>query len=167
MKKVLVLLASMMVLYGVAACDSNKQADNNSSNTASNNTATQPNTAASPKAAGAVSKVEVAETEMAIKLTPNTVPQGPVDFVVRNEGKVGHEMVLFKTDVPLDKLPTKGGKLDEGSKSLKKITEVEEDNLKSGANKTVRVPLSKGKYVVICNVGKHFEKGMKAALTVQ
>ncbi|KAM3092986.1 plastocyanin/azurin family copper-binding protein [Phormidesmis sp. 146-35] len=116
----------------------------------------------------ALTKVTVTETEMAIKLSQATVPAGPVEFVVSNKGKIPHEFVLLRTDLPLDKLPTKiGGELDEKNKKLKMIAEVEEGDLKKGATKPLKVVLSKGRYVVICNVGNHFEKGMKAALTVQ
>ncbi|MBW4540079.1 MAG: hypothetical protein KME43_13180 [Myxacorys chilensis ATA2-1-KO14] len=160
--KLLRIAASVILLSSIAACG-NKQANAPSS---------QPN-AAAPQAStapqnAAATTVEVVETEMAIKLSKTTVPQGPVQFVVKNQGKVPHEMVLLKTDLPLDQLPTKNdGKFDEQAKSVKEIIEIEEDELKSGGSKSVSVPLSKGRYVVVCNVGKHFEKGMKTALTVQ
>ena len=121
-----------------------------------------------PVKKSALTKVTVTETEMEIKLSQATVPAGPVEFVVSNKGKIPHEFVILRTDLPLDKLPTKaGGQLDEKNKQLKSIAEIGDNDLKKGATKPLKTVLSKGRYVVICNVGNHFEKGMKAALTVQ
>ncbi|MGV0026137.1 plastocyanin/azurin family copper-binding protein [Phormidesmis priestleyi] len=155
-----VVVAALAV--GTIACNKEQASEPESSPAVS----TAPQSASAKKSA--LTKVTVTETEMAIKLSPTTVPAGPVEFVVSNKGKVPHEFVLLRTDLPLDKLPTKtGGKLDEKNKQLKAIAEVDEDDLKKGATKPLKVILSKGRYVVICNVDNHFEQGMKAALTVQ
>lgn len=159
MKKPTLFVVMAALVVGTIACNKEQASEPESS----------PAVSAAPQSAkkSAPTKVTVTETEMAIKLSPTTVPAGPVQFVVSNKGKVPHEFVLLKTDLPLDKLPTKAGKLDEKNKQLKAIAEVEEDDLKKGATKPLKVVLSKGRYVVICNVGNHFEKGMKAAFTVQ
>jgi uncharacterized cupredoxin-like copper-binding protein len=159
-KKSILLVVAAALAVGTIACNKEQASEPESSPSAAPQSA--------PVKKSALTKVTVTETEMAIKLSQTTVPAGPVEFVVSNKGKVPHEFVLLRTDLPLDKLPTKtGGKLDEKNKQLKAIAEVGEDDLKKGATKPLKVVLSKGRYVVICNVGNHFEEGMKAALTVQ
>lgn len=163
MKKPVSLLVAGILLLGAIACQKQetKEADSPLETSAAPKSTTQP-------VKSTATKVEVAETEMAIKLSQNAVPAGPVEFVVKNQGKIAHEFVVLKTDLPLTQLPTKsGGKLDEESKKVKVIAEVGEDDLKKGATKPLRVVLSKGHYVLVCNVGNHFKAGMKADFTVQ
>ena len=112
-------------------------------------------------------KIDVSETEMAIKLSPPTVPAGPVNFVIHNGGAVPHEFVVFKTNLALNQLPVKDDKLDEDSKSLKNVADTGEQKLNSGESKTLQANLTPGNYVAICNVGNHFRRGMKTTLTVK
>jgi len=104
---------------------------------------------------------------MAIKLTPATVPAGPVDFVIHNDGAVPHEFVVFKTSLALNQLPVKDSKLDEDSKSLQNVADSGAQKLNSGESKTLQANLTPGNYAVICNVADHFRRGMKTTLTVK
>jgi uncharacterized cupredoxin-like copper-binding protein len=104
---------------------------------------------------------------MSIQLSSTTVPAGSVEFVVENQGKMPHEFVVLKNDLKDKKLPLKGDKLDEDAKGLKKIAEIGEDKLKSGATQQLKVNLTPGRYLIVCNVGDHFNKGMKTELTVK
>jgi uncharacterized cupredoxin-like copper-binding protein len=161
-KKSILLVVAAALAVGTIACNKEQASEPENSPAVS----TAPQNATAKKSA--LTRVTVTETEMAIKLSQNTVPAGPVEFVVSNKGNIPHEFVILRTDLPVDKLPTKaGGKLDEKNKQLKAIAEVEEDDLKKGATKPLKTVLSKGRYVVICNIGNHFKEGMKAALTVQ
>jgi uncharacterized cupredoxin-like copper-binding protein len=104
---------------------------------------------------------------MTIQLSSTTVPAGSVEFFIKNDGKVPHEFVVLKNDLKDKKLPLKGSKLDENAKGLKKIAEVKEDKLKSGATETLKVNLTPGRYLIVCNVGDHFKEGMTTELTVK
>ena len=112
-------------------------------------------------------KINVTETEMAIKLSQTTAPAGPIQFVVKNSGAITHEFVVLKASVPDAKLPLKAGKFDEEGQGVKHIAEIGEDDLKSGASKTLTTKLTPGRYVLICNVDGHFKQGMKADFTVK
>ncbi|MFH7026954.1 MAG: sulfocyanin-like copper-binding protein [Heteroscytonema crispum UTEX LB 1556] len=111
-------------------------------------------------------KIQATTKEMEIQLSQSTVPAGNVEFVVTNQGKVEHEFVVIKTDLPLDKLPLKGDRLDE-DKAGKEIGEIDEDELKSGTTKTLSLNLTPGKYLIVCNLPGHFKAGMRTLLTVK
>jgi len=126
--------------------------------------------AASPtnqQPSSSATKINVTETEMAIKVSSATAPTGPIDFVIHNSGKIPHEFVVFKTSVPDNKLPLKGSNLDESGKGIKHIAEIGADQLKSGATKTLNVNLPPGRYVLVCNIPGHFMAGMKTDFTVK
>lgn len=170
MKKTLFGLVTIALIAGLSACGNSDKASNAATTPASSPTtaeASPSSSAATTSSMSSGTKINVSETEMAIALSSKTVPAGPVDFVVKNDGQKGHELVVFKTDLPLDKLPTKDGKLDEDNPSLKNVVDSGEENIKGGEEKVLHATLTPGHYVVICNVGHHFEKGMKAELTVQ
>jgi len=114
-----------------------------------------------------VTKIDVYEKEMSITLSRDTVPAGYVDFVARNDGERAHELVVFKTDVPFDKLPMKGSDLDEKGAGLKNVADTGEENLKSGEVRILHASLDPGSYIVVCNLPGHFKAGMKATLTVK
>lgn len=161
--KIFFLAAVVSLLW---ACGNNTaQTTPSNSPTATNSAQTTP--ANSPSAtSSAATKIQVTATEMKFQLSQSTVPAGTVEFVVTNKGKMPHEMVVIKTDLPLDKLPLKGDKLDE-DKAGQKIGEIEDDELKSGITKTLKVNLTPGKYLIVCNLPGHFKAGMRTFLTVQ
>ncbi len=124
-------------------------------------------TKATSSSTTATTKIDATLKEMTIQLSSATAPAGPVEFVIKNDGKIPHEFVVLKNDLPDKKLPLKGDKLDEEAKGLKNVGEVGEDKLKSGVTQNLKVNLSPGRYLIVCNVGKHFMKGMKTEFTVK
>ncbi len=119
-------------------------------------------------------KVNVILKEWAIEVSVTSVPKGDVQFEVRNTGPdENHELAIVRTDLAPDKLPTKDdGSVDEkagGVDVVKRIQSFETDNT-VGATYT----LDPGKYVLIDNLVidkdgqkvSHYQKGMRAALTV-
>lgn len=155
---------------GCGSQDSTQENTSTSSESASPSVASSPNSTASPSSAAATAtatKIDATLKEMAIELSSNTVPAGPVEFVIKNNGKEPHEFVVLKNDLKGEKLPLKGDKLDEDAKGLKNIGEVEEDKLKSGATQSLKVDLTPGRYLIVCNIEDHFKKGMKIELTVK
>jgi uncharacterized cupredoxin-like copper-binding protein len=183
MKALYKTLINCAFLSLLAACNTNNANQNNTStNTLSNspNTASSPTPAKEPSDSGGLTagssansakatatKINAVEKEMSIQLSSTTVPAGSVEFVVENQGKMPHEFVVLKNDLKDKKLPLKGDKLDEDAKGLKKIAEIGEDKLKSGATQQLKVNLTPGRYLIVCNVGDHFNKGMKTELTVK
>jgi uncharacterized cupredoxin-like copper-binding protein len=95
-------------------------------------------------------------------VTPTSAPAGKVKFAVTNDGTILHEFVVLKTNVAYDKLPVnaKTHKISE-AKSVGEI-----GNVPKGKTKSKTFTLKKGKYVLACNIAKHYEMGMVAAFTV-
>lgn len=149
-------LISLLLCYGCST--------NNTAQQTTTPAANSPALVGSQSASGA-NVIQVTAKEMEFQLSKSTVPAGTVEFRVTNKGRLAHEMVVIKTDLPVDKLPLKGQRLDE-DKAGKKIGEIEDDELKSGATKTLKVNLTPGKYLIVCNLPGHFQAGMKKVLTV-
>ena len=174
--KVKALVKTLMVcaiLSSVAAC-TNKTTQpgspNNSTSAASSpSPASSPSTASSPtlETSAKATKIEVTAKEMVFQLSSTTAPAGLVEFVVKNVGKEAHEFVVLKNDLSNKKLPLKGNSLDEDAKGFKNIGEIGENKLKSGATETLKVNLTPGRYLLVCNLPGHFKAGMKAEFTVK
>ena len=90
------------------------------------------------------------------KLTPKpvSVKAGKVTFTVKNVGKVEHEMVVLKTNVPPGKLPIGAGSRVSENTSVGEVGEVH-----PGQTKKVTLALKPGKYVLICNLAGHYKAG--------
>jgi uncharacterized cupredoxin-like copper-binding protein len=110
-----------------------------------------------------------------IVATPTSVKAGDVAFVVKNGGKIDHEMLVLKTDTAPDHLPivdsgdppapvaTCGDKVDEETSA----GETGNPNLKAGDTRTFVIEkMTAGKYVLVCNLATHYGSGMRAAFTV-
>jgi len=109
--------------------------------------------------------VEVGDTAgttapMTMTVTPASVPAGKVTITVKNSGTVIHEMVILKTDTPYDQLPVVKDTVNEAAS----VGEV--SNIPKGKSKSGTFTLKPGKYVLVCNIKKHYGLGMRAPLTV-
>ena len=98
--------------------------------------------------------------QMTMTVTPTSAPAGKVKFTVTNSGTVIHEFVVLKTKVPFDKLPVTKNRISE-AKSVGEIGDIGKGKTKS---KTFK--LKAGKYVLVCNIAKHYQLGMRAPFTV-
>jgi uncharacterized cupredoxin-like copper-binding protein len=83
--------------------------------------------------------VRVQESEYKIALSTKTVHAGPVTFVVKNAGKVPHNLTI------------QGGKAT--------------PNIDAGGTAKLTVTLKKGSYTLYCSVPGHRQLGMVAKLT--
>jgi uncharacterized cupredoxin-like copper-binding protein len=94
-------------------------------------------------------------------LVPSTrrVAAGRVTFVVRNAGKVEHELVIARTNRPHGALPVKGAVA-----VVKKAAET--GGIAPGATRRLTVRLARGNYVLLCNLPGHYRAGQHAALRV-
>lgn len=163
MKKLISSWAVVALLVGISACQNQETATNPAN--APTGTEAQSPASTTDKAKN---QVTVQTREMAIDVSQKTLPAGETEFVIKNVGKVPHEVIFFKTDLALNQLPTTSdGKLNEDDNRLKELEEVEPDELTNGQVQTVRLNLTPGRYVLVCNIGNHFQQGMKTELTVK
>ena len=109
-------------------------------------------------------QVTASLTDNTIQLSQTTVPSGPVTITIKNTGSVVHTLVVLRTNLSHDKIPfdaTDQAKADERGK-VGGTTE----QLKPGQSTQIKLDLSAGKYVLICNELAHYQIGMHAPLTV-
>ncbi len=107
--------------------------------------------------------VHVTAGEWQFKPSMTKAPAGPVTFLVANQGKVEHELVLLKTDKSAKGLavqPT--GKVDEAAAG-ENVGEVE---VEAGVTGASTFNLAAGHYVFICNLPAHYSQGMFGDFTV-
>jgi uncharacterized cupredoxin-like copper-binding protein len=98
-----------------------------------------------------------------IKLDRAETRSGRATFGITNVGGIEHEFVIFKTNLPVQALPHNGGKVPE--KGIGTVV-TEAGGIKAGATVRLRADLRPGTYALICNLPKHYENGMYAALSV-
>lgn len=110
----------------------------------------------SPQGAGE-QVVDVTLRDFEVIAQPSTVSAGRVTFRIRNEGPSVHELYVVRSDQPPGNLPTvAGGKIKKESTNLV----AEQPPFDPGSTKTLTVNLSPGQYVLLCNVGHHYQAGM-------
>jgi len=119
---------------------------------------------------GGKTTLDVTLQEFSVIPAQDSVSAGDVTFRASNKGPNDvHELVVIKTDLDPDQLPTEAdGSVNEEASGLEGIGEVED--VEVGQTKTFTVNLDPGHYVMICNivdkVGAHYKDGMRTALTV-
>jgi len=121
-------------------------------------------------ACGGPQKIDAALTTYKITMSKNTAKAGDIVFHVHNDATdLKHEFVIFKTDLPIDQLPTNDeGAVDEEGAGVTHIDEVE---VEVGQSADLAVNLQPGNYVLICNINDnnemHYAHGMRVAFTVK
>lgn len=101
--------------------------------------------------------------DYATKLSVATTKAGVVKFGIRNNGAMVHDFDLFKTDLPLDKLPVDGGSAKVKMDGLVK----QMINIAANRSTTVSADLPPGRYLIICNIAGHYQLGMRTELKVE
>ena len=125
----------------------------------------------------AVSLGENGADDMYMRLNQESVPGGPVTFVVTNEGQKEHEFIVIKTDTPAGDFPVAtGGGMTEGEEEMGHPHDIDEEaagevigeveDLAAGATDQLVVTLTTGHYALICNLEGHYTGGMWADLQV-
>lgn len=119
--------------------------------------------------------VTVNLTEYIVSPNPTSVAAGLVTFVADNIGGTTHELIVLRTDLAPDALPTRDdGSVDGEGTGFETIGESDDVPLQQQRQFTAE--LAAGNYVLICNVVQqtatgttiaHYDQGMFAAFTVE
>jgi uncharacterized cupredoxin-like copper-binding protein len=109
----------------------------------------------------AVEVGENSDTDYFMNVDPTSVAAGTVTFTMKNTGTKEHEMVVLKTDTAADKLEVGANDRVSEADSIGEIGETE-----AGKSATATFDLEPGKYVLVCNIEKHYGKHMYSAFTV-
>lgn len=100
------------------------------------------------------------------KITPavTTLSAGEVTFTVENVGATKHEMVVIRTDVAIADMAIEDHETNEEAPGMTPIGEVEDVQI--GESMDLVLTLEAGRYVLLCNLPKHFERGMATEIEV-
>jgi uncharacterized cupredoxin-like copper-binding protein len=99
-----------------------------------------------------------------IETSVESVPAGKVTFTIENTGATEHEMVVIQTDVAIADMAVEGHETNEEASGMNPIGEVED--VQPGESTTLVLTLEPGRYVLLCNLPKHFERGMATEFQV-
>jgi uncharacterized cupredoxin-like copper-binding protein len=156
MRRVMVMV--MTLAFGVGAVAGCGDDDDSDTASTGGGGVTVPAATGTPVSVIAVDKSDTAQS---FTLEPSSVKAGPVTFTFQNTGERQHEMVLLKTDTPFDQLEVGADhKVSEDSS----VGEIPETDAGQTVSKTM--DLEPGNYVLVCNIEKHYEQGMRVAFTV-
>ncbi len=105
-------------------------------------------------------------SEFAIQAERPAVPAGDVTFDLVNTGEDTHEVIVIKSDQDITKLPPSAvkGEVDEAAvgEYIGGWEDIPSAGLASGT-----LSLAPGRYILLCNLTKHYEQGMVATLLVE
>lgn len=162
--KFLLVVVALSLATGAAGCGG----DDESSGSTTNST--------SAEAQGTVVQVQLGEkgAKYFVTVDKATVPAGTTTFQIDNVGSMHHELAIFKTDLPADKLPvTDENKVDEEKGGLlaeavytKPLRGDEDHRIRDGRGVNFTIDLQPGNYVLLCNLEGHYKAGQYVAFTV-
>jgi uncharacterized cupredoxin-like copper-binding protein len=105
------------------------------------------------------------DAKMGVKLGVASVKPGHLVFVVANDAKrTTHELILVKLKSKEEQLALDQAKHRIDEKQIHSLAEIA--NLKPGASGQLKVDVTPGDYLLICNIKGHYEAGMVAPLSV-
>ena len=121
---------------------------------------------------GSGGKIDVRLTDYDVILSSPTAPAGSVRFAIDNTGGFVHELLVVRTDLAINRLPTTAdGRFDEHSPDVRVVASAR--GIAPGAQATITTRLASGGYYLICNrpaeTGDpltHFAHGMLAPFRV-
>jgi uncharacterized cupredoxin-like copper-binding protein len=96
--------------------------------------------------------------EWQVDVDSTVARSGDVTFTIDNDGTVGHEFLIVKTDIPPGEIPTAGDHFPEDAEGIEVIDEIGEFAV--GTTESLTVTLARGSYQLVCNLPEHYENGM-------
>lgn len=86
------------------------------------------------------------------------VSAGPVKFTAANLGTIQHEFVIIATDYPDGAIPLDGDSFGEEAPGISSPGEISE--FAPGNIEETIIPLTPGRYQLVCNLPTHYHHGM-------
>jgi uncharacterized cupredoxin-like copper-binding protein len=159
-------LACLALLLGAIAVGFSAEASARSKDDLRTAQATLAAASAVKPAGSAPTSVAITEHDFALAPSVASAPGGLIDFTVHNLGPSQHELLIFRTDLPPDKLPLgSDGRVDESSDNVPKVFD-SGNNIPVDGTQTFNTALTPGRYVLVCNLPGHYLAGMHVAFVV-
>ena len=102
--------------------------------------------------------------EWSVTVDAGSAMAGEVNFTVANQGSIGHEFLVVKTDIEVGKIPLDGDHFPEPADGLEVIDEIGE--FPKGTTESLTLMLEPGKYQLVCNLPGHYAAGMHVGFEV-
>jgi hypothetical protein len=110
--------------------------------------------------------LHIDERDFALHLPTTNLPAGTYVFVDTNHGPSAHELVMWKTNDPADRLPLlPNRRVNEDSPALSSVLD-SGTSLDPGQTRLLTATLAPGHYVIACNLPGHFISGMHLDVVV-
>lgn len=106
--------------------------------------------------------IDVQISREKISLDYDTVDAGPVSLDIHNGSNQPLDVVLLKTDLPADQIPTKSGHIDVTNAAVKPVAHLVTSPMPAGGDETLVRTLEPGQYVLFA-----YEPGKIAAAITQ
>lgn len=107
--------------------------------------------------------ISIELSEFAIKAGTTSAPAGTVNFAAKNVGANNHELVIVRSSAAPGSLALNAANgVDEAQVQIVRRM----DRIAGGASGTLSADLTAGTYILLCNVGTHYQRGMNIAFTV-
>ena len=103
--------------------------------------------------------------EWVVEVDATTAAAGDVTFTMTNEGTIGHEFLIVKTDIAVGGIPLDGDHFAEPTDGIEVINEIGE--FAKGTTESLTVNLTPGTYQLVCNLPDHYEAGMHISFKVE
>jgi hypothetical protein len=103
--------------------------------------------------------------EWVVEVDATTAAAGDVTFTITNEGTIGHEFLVVKTDIAVGEIPLDGDHFAEPTDGIEVINEIGE--FAKGTTESLTVNLTPGTYQLVCNLPDHYEAGMHISFKVE
>ncbi len=146
--RIVVVSALLAMSVGASACSSDEdEAD------------------ASGEAATEGTDISGSVTEWSVSVEASSAPAGDVSFTIENEGTIGHEFLIVKTDIAPGEIPLDGDHFPEDADGIEVIDEIGE--YPAETNETLAVTLDAGSYQLVCNLPGHYSNGMFTGFEVE
>ena len=111
--------------------------------------------------------VDVVEKEWSLQPSVTSIKAGETTFIVKNDGAIGHELVVLKTDLPPAGLHMQASDPTRADEDTDADNVGEVENSDVGSVVSVTLNLVPGHYVLVCNIAAHYKNGMFAAFEVK
>ena len=103
--------------------------------------------------------------EWVVEVDATTAAAGDVTFTITNEGTIGHEFLVVKTDIAVGEIPLDGDHFAEPTDGIEVIDEIGE--FAKGTTESLTMNLTPGTYQLVCNLPEHYEAGMYISFKVE
>jgi uncharacterized cupredoxin-like copper-binding protein len=159
-QRALTVLVTALTVLALAGCSNSKSTGTSSGGQSGGGVTVTTAASGGPTVVNVVGG-EKPDGKYYLTVTPASVKAGPTKITFKNMGTKVHEVVVLKTDTPAGAL--KVGANHEVSEDASVGEDSETD---PGKTKSTTINLKPGSYILVCNIERHYQKGMYAPFTV-